>query len=313
MSLQVEKLEHNMAKLTIEVAAEELEKALDSAYQKQKKQISVPGFRKGKVPRAMIEKMYGVDVFYEDAANALMQQNYAAAVDESGIDIVSRPTVDVVQIEKGSFVVVLGHNGSGKSTLAKIIAGIYTPTSGRILLDGEDITGLDITQRAHRGVSFAFQQPVRFKGLTVKDLITLASGKNIGVPEACNYLSEVGLCAKDYIDREVDGSLSGGELKRIEIAMIMARGTKLSVFDEPEAGIDLWSFSNLIQVFEHLHEKINGSILIISHQERILNIADRIIVLADGQVRSDGGREEILPQLLGEAPSVCSALSDKVK
>ena len=175
------------------------------------------------------------------------------------------------------------------------------------------ITGLDITQRARRGVSFAFQQPVRFKGLTVKDLITLASGKNIGVPEACNYLSEVGLCAKDYIDREVDGSLSGGELKRIEIAMIMARGTKLSVFDEPEAGIDLWSFSNLIQVFEHLHEKINGSILIISHQERILNIADRIIVLADGQVRSDGGREEILPQLLGEAPSVCSALSDKVK
>ena len=133
------------------------------------------------------------------------------------------------------------------------------------------------------------------------------------MPEACNYLSEVGLCAKDYIDREVDGSLSGGELKRIEIAMIMARGTKLSVFDEPEAGIDLWSFSNLIQVFEHLHEKINGSILIISHQERILNIADRIIVLADGQVRSDGGREEILPQLLGEAPSVCSALSDKVK
>ena len=218
-----------------------------------------------------------------------------------------------LSIEEGSFVAVLGHNGSGKSTLAKIIAGIYTPTSGRILLDGEDITGLDITQRARRGVSFAFQQPVRFKGLTVKDLITLASGKNIGVPEACNYLSEVGLCAKDYIDREVDGSLSGGELKRIEIAMIMARGTKLSVFDEPEAGIDLWSFSNLIQVFEHLHEKINGSILIISHQERILNIADRIIVLADGQVRSDGRREEILPQLLGESPSVCSALSDKVR
>ena len=211
------------------------------------------------------------------------------------------------------FVAITGPNGGGKSTMAKIIAGIYKPTAGRILLDGEDITDLDITQRAQRGISFAFQQPVRFKGLTVKDLITLASGKNIGVPEACNYLSEVGLCAKDYIDREVDGSLSGGELKRIEIAMIMARGTKLSVFDEPEAGIDLWSFSNLIQVFEHLHEKINGSILIISHQERILNIADRIIVLADGQVRSDGRREEILPQLLGESPSVCSALSDKVR
>ena len=211
------------------------------------------------------------------------------------------------------FVAITGPNGGGKSTMAKIIAGIYKPTAGRILLDGEDITDLDITQRARRGISFAFQQPVRFKGLTVKDLITLASGKNIGVPEACNYLSEVGLCAKDYIDREVDGSLSGGELKRIEIAMIMARGTKLSVFDEPEAGIDLWSFSNLIQVFEHLHEKINGSILIISHQERILNIADRIIVLADGQVRSQGTRDEILPELLGAAPGVCSALSDKVK
>ena len=211
------------------------------------------------------------------------------------------------------FVAITGPNGGGKSTMAKIIAGIYKPTAGRILLDGEDITDLNITQRAQRGISFAFQQPVRFKGLTVKDLITLASGKNIGVPEACNYLSEVGLCAKDYIDREVDGSLSGGELKRIEIAMIMARGTKLSVFDEPEAGIDLWSFSNLIQVFEHLHEKINGSLLIISHQERILNIADRIIVLADGQVRSQGTRDEILPELLGAAPGVCSALSDKVK
>lgn len=154
---------------------------------------------------------------------------------------------------------------------------------------------------------------MRFKGLTVKDLITLASGKNIGVPEACNYLSEVGLCAKDYIDREVDASLSGGELKRIEIAMIMARSTKLSVFDEPEAGIDLWSFTNLIQVFEHLHEKINGSILIISHQERILNIADRIIVLADGQVKQDGARGDVLPGLLGETPAVCSALTDKVR
>ena len=238
-------------------------------------------------------------------------QHICYDVEQDGEDKGILRDIDLTIDER--FVAITGPNGGGKSTLAKIIAGIYTPTSGRILLDGEDITGLDITQRAHRGVSFAFQQPVRFKGLTVKDLITLASGKNIGVPEACNYLSEVGLCAKDYIDREVDGSLSGGELKRIEIAMIMARGTKLSVFDEPEAGIDLWSFSNLIQVFEHLHEKINGSILIISHQERILNIADRIIVLADGQVRSDGGREEILPQLLGEAPSVCSALSNKVK
>ena len=211
------------------------------------------------------------------------------------------------------FVAITGPNGGGKSTLAKVIAGILTPTQGRILLDGEDITGLDITQRAQKGISFAFQQPVRFKGLTVKDLITLASGKQIGVPEACGYLSEVGPCAKDYIDREVDASLSGGELKRIEIAMIMARGTKLSVFDEPEAGIDLWSFSNLIQVFEHLHEKINGSIIIISHQERILDIADRIIVLADGRIQTQGTRDEVLPQLLGEVPGVCSALSEKVR
>ena len=211
------------------------------------------------------------------------------------------------------FVAITGPNGGGKSTLAKVIAGILPPTQGRILLDGEDITGLSITERARRGVSFAFQQPVRFKGLTVKDLITLASGKDIGVPEACSYLSEVGLCAKDYIDREVDASLSGGELKRIEIATIMARSTRLSVFDEPEAGIDLWSFSNLIQVFEQLHKKINGSILIISHQERILNIADRIIVLADGRVINDGPRKDILPTLLGGAPGVCGALADKVR
>lgn len=212
-----------------------------------------------------------------------------------------------------NFVAITGPNGGGKSTLAKIIAGILEPTQGRILLDGEDITQMNITQRAQKGISFAFQQPVRFKGLTVKDLITLASGQDIGVPEACNYLSEVGLCAKDYIDRELDGSLSGGELKRIEIAMLMARGTKLSIFDEPEAGIDLWSFGNLIQVFEHLHEKINGSIIIISHQERIMNIADRIIVLAEGQVIDDGTRDDVLPGLLGVAPGVCSALSDKMK
>lgn len=173
------------------------------------------------------------------------------------------------------FVAITGPNGGGKSTLAKLIAGIVTPTSGQILLDGEDITGLSITERARKGISFAFQQPVRFKGLTVKDLITLASGKDISISQACSYLSEVGLCAKDYIGREVNDSLSGGELKRIEIAMIIARGTKLSIFDEPEAGIDLWSFNNLIQVFENMYQKINGSILIISHQERILNIAGK--------------------------------------
>ena len=238
-------------------------------------------------------------------------QHISYEVEQDGAD---KGILHDVNLKIGErFVAITGPNGGGKSTLAKLIAGIYTPTTGRIILDGEDITDLNITERAHRGISFAFQQPVRFKGLTVKDLITLASGKQIGVAEACNYLSEVGLCAKDYIDREVDASLSGGELKRIEIAMIMARSTKLSVFDEPEAGIDLWSFSNLIQVFEHLHEKINGSILIISHQERILNIADRIIVLADGRVQSDGARKDILPGLLGETGGVCSALSDKVK
>lgn len=207
------------------------------------------------------------------------------------------------------FVAITGPNGGGKSTLAKLIAGIVTPTSGQILLDGEDITGLSITERARKGISFAFQQPVRFKGLTVKDLITLASGKDISISQACSYLSEVGLCAKDYIGREVNDSLSGGELKRIEIAMIIARGTKLSIFDEPEAGIDLWSFNNLIQVFENMYQKINGSILIISHQERILNIADRIIVIADGEVSAAGSREEVLPKLLGSSEA-CSTLME---
>lgn len=209
------------------------------------------------------------------------------------------------------FVAITGPNGGGKSTLAKIIAGIFRPTSGRILLDGEDITDMSITERARAGISFAFQQPVRFKGLTVRDLITLASGKDINITEACSYLSEVGLCAKDYINREVNASLSGGELKRIEIAMIIARGTKLSIFDEPEAGIDLWSFNNLIQVFESMHEKINGSILIISHQERILNIADKIVVVAGGQIKNVGTKEEVLPDLLSTSEA-CSTLMDKI-
>ena len=196
------------------------------------------------------------------------------------------------------FVAITGPNGSGKSTLAKLIAGIYMPTSGKILLDGEDITEKSITERAKCGVSFAFQQPVRFKGITVKDLISLAAGTKISVSEACKYLSEVGLCAKDYINREADESLSDGELKRIEIAMINARGTKLSVFDEPEAGIDLWSFQNLIQVFRGMHERTHGTILIISHQERILDIADKIVVIAGGTVAAYGEKSEILPELL---------------
>ena len=197
------------------------------------------------------------------------------------------------------FVALTGPNGGGKSTLAKIIAGIYIPTSGQILLDGEDITNLSITERSQKGISYAFQQPVRFKGITVSDLITLAAGKKLTLSEVCDYLSEVGLCAKDYVNREVNESLSGGELKRIEIAMINARGTKLSVFDEPEAGIDLWSFQNLIKVFEKMYEKNRGSILIISHQERILDIADRIIVLKAGKIDKIGTKDEIMPALLG--------------
>lgn len=197
------------------------------------------------------------------------------------------------------FIAITGPNGSGKSTLAKIIAGIIPATSGKIYLEGEDITDLSITERANKGISFAFQQPVRFKGITVMDLISLASGKKLSMAEACEYLSEVGLCARDYIKREVDGSLSGGELKRIEIAMINARGTKLSVFDEPEAGIDLWSFQNLIKVFEKMYEKNRGSILIISHQERILDIADKIIVLKAGKIDKIGTKDEIMPALLG--------------
>ena len=196
------------------------------------------------------------------------------------------------------FVALTGPNGSGKSTLAKIIAGIVTPTTGRVLLDGEAITALSVTERARRGISFAFQQPVRFKGLTVRDLISLAAGEKMTVSGVCEYLSEVGLCAKEYVNREVNASLSGGELKRIEIAMINARGTAFSVFDEPEAGIDLWSFNSLIRVFEKMYERTKGSILIISHQERILDIADKIIVLSGGKVAAIGTKEEIMPNLL---------------
>ena len=205
------------------------------------------------------------------------------------------------------FVAFTGPNGGGKSTLAKIIMGIIKPTSGQILLDGEDITNLSITERAHKGLAFAFQQPVRFKGITVSDIISLASGKKLTVTEVCKYLSEVGLCAREYVNREINASLSGGELKRIEIAATMARGAKFTVFDEPEAGIDLWSFNSLIKVFERLADKTQGTLLIISHQERILNIADRIIVIADGKVKTDGEKEGVLPQILSN--SACQALN----
>ncbi len=208
-------------------------------------------------------------------------------------------------VKNGSLVVITGPNGGGKSTLARLIAGIEKPTGGQILLDGEDITPLNITDRARRGIGFAFQQPVRFKGIQVLDLIRLAAGKQLTPSAACEYLSAVGLCARDYIDREVNASLSGGELKRIEIATVLARGSRLSVFDEPEAGIDLWSFQNLIEVFERMRRSISdSSILIISHQERILSIADEIVVIKNGQIVKQGPRDEVLPELIGTASAV---------
>lgn len=208
-------------------------------------------------------------------------------------------------IPDNKFVVITGPNGGGKSTLARLIAGIEKPVSGIILLNGEDITDKSITERAKLGIGYAFQQPVRFKGITVLDLIRIASGKRITPAVACDYLSSVGLCARDYIDREIDASLSGGELKRIEIATVLAKSSTLSVFDEPEAGIDLWSFQNLIEVFESMRENIsNSSILIISHQERILNIADEIVVLRGGQLVKKGAKDEVLPELIGTAEAV---------
>ena len=237
-------------------------------------------------------------------------KNISFRVDDDGTpkDILKHVNLTVDE----RLVAITGPNGGGKSTLAKLIAGIYIPTSGKILLDGVDITHMSVTERARAGVSYAFQQPVRFKGITVRDLINLAAGKTLSVAEACAYLSEVGLCARDYINREVNASLSGGELKRIEIATVLARGTKFTVFDEPEAGIDLWSFGNLINVFEKMHEKQKGTILIISHQERILNIADKIVVIAGGEIDKVGTKDEILPELLGAAGGACKTLLDKM-
>ena len=217
-----------------------------------------------------------------------------------------------LKIDNSKLVAITGPNGSGKSTLAKIIMGILKPDSGSIFFDGKDITNIGITDRAKLGFGFAFQQPVKFKGLTVRDLIELSSGNTINVSEACNYLSDVGLCAKDYLNREVSNSLSGGELKRIEIAMLAAKKSKLTVFDEPEAGIDLWSFNSLISVFEKMHSKISdSSIVIISHQEKILNIADEIILLVDGKVQAVGQKEEVLPLLLNNTQKPCKVMLEK--
>ncbi len=213
-----------------------------------------------------------------------------------------------LEIPDGKLVVITGPNGGGKTTLAKIIAGIYKQDSGKILLNNEDITDKDITERAKMGISFAFQQPVRFKGITVKRLIELASGNRMNDGELCDILSKVGLCAREYINREVDSTLSGGEIKRIEIATVLARQTQITIFDEPEAGIDLWSFSSLIKVFSEMRRNLKGTLIIISHQERILNIADEIAVVADGRIKAKGAADEMMKTLMNsnEISNVCS-------
>ncbi len=211
-----------------------------------------------------------------------------------GVDVLRNLNLTVPD---GKLVVITGPNGGGKTTLAKIIAGIYRQESGRIYFNQEDITDADITERAKMGISFAFQQPVRFKGITVRKLIELAAGSKMTLADVCNIMSKVGLCAEEYIDREVNATLSGGEMKRIEIATVLARRTSLTLFDEPEAGIDLWSFTSLIKTFEDMRKELNGSIIIISHQERILNIADEIILVADGNIKAQGTPQKMMKRL----------------
>ena len=246
----------------------------------------------------------------QGGAVMLELRNLSFSVENDGVKKEIIHDLNLV-VNDNTFVVVTGPNGSGKSTLAKLIVGIERPTEGRILLDGSDITDLGITERARKGMGFAFQQPVRFKGIRVVTLLRLAAGRDLSVSEACDYLSEVGLCAQDYIQREVNASLSGGELKRIEIATVLTRHSRLTVFDEPEAGIDLWSFQNLIRIFESMRRNIrDSSMIIISHQERILNIADEIAVLADGAIVRHGARADIFPDLIGteSAQGTCNRL-----
>lgn len=239
----------------------------------------------------------------------LQHISFVAADGDSNKEILN----DVSFRVEEPFVAITGPNGSGKSTLAKIIAGILTPSEGKILLDGEDITGLSVTDRARRGISYAFQQPVRFKGLTVKDLVSLAAGKRLTVSDVCSYLSEVGLCARDYIDREVNASLSGGELKRIEIATVLAREKSLTVFDEPEAGIDLWSFAKLTETFKAIHQRREATLVIISHQERIIDLADEIVMISDGKVLRHGPKAEIFPEILANTTAGCSYMTEGAK
>lgn len=214
-------------------------------------------------------------------------------------------------IPKGKFVVITGPNGGGKSTLAKIIMGIEKPTAGKIFWDRQDITELSITDRAKLGISYGFQQPPRFKGMKVMDLLNCAAGKNLGMDDGCKYLTQVGLCAREYIDRDVDSSLSGGELKRIEIASILAKGGRLMIFDEPEAGIDLWSFSRLTATFESIHQDSDASMIIISHQERIIRLADEIVLVSGGEIKEQGSVSEVFPKILANTTGVCSYLEER--
>lgn len=213
------------------------------------------------------------------------------------------------QVNAGEFLVVTGPNGGGKSTIARLIMGIETPTAGRILLDGRDITMFSVAQRARLGVGYAFQQPPRFKGLTVRKLLSLANGSELDESACCEYLSHVGLCSREYVHREIDNSLSGGEMKRVEIASLMARQLKLAIFDEPEAGIDLWSFAMLVETFKTICKGRHESVMIISHQERIMHLADRILIIADGKVTQEGSREQLLPTLLRELGDDCSCVA----
>ena len=235
----------------------------------------------------------------------LKNLSLTAAGAQGRADIVKNVSLDV---EDGKFLVITGPNGGGKTTLAKLIMGLAAPTGGQILLDGEDITGLSITDRARRGISYSFQQPPRFKGMKVSDLLTIAAGKPLSHDEACSYLTQVGLCARDYLSRDVDTSLSGGEVKRIEIATLLAKNSRIMIFDEPEAGIDLWSFARLTETFRELHEKGGRTILIISHQERIIRLADEIVLIANGEIAGRGTADELYPKLLSQTVAGCNLL-----
>ena len=235
----------------------------------------------------------------------LKNLSLTAADAQGRADIVKNVSLDV---EDGKFLVITGPNGGGKTTLAKLIMGLAAPTGGQILLDGEDITGLSITDRAKRGISYSFQQPPRFKGMKVSDLLTIAAGKMLSHDEACFYLTQVGLCARDYLNRDVDTSLSGGEVKRIEIATLLAKNSRIMIFDEPEAGIDLWSFARLTETFRELHEKGGRTILIISHQERIIRLADEIVLIANGEIAGRGTADELYPKLLSQTVAGCNLL-----